>query len=100
MIEVLKKFNDLLNRPGSQRIGVIEGNADQSIDSAISGKLSVERFKESLEEAIKENMDYEDVSIISAESVDFGYKLEVIVSYVQDGEENKTTYYINHVILY
>lgn len=108
MIQVLKEFNDLLNRkplkPGNfagSYIGVIESNGDSKVDSAVTGKLTPERLKEAIEEAIKESLDHEDVAIISAESFEYGYKLEIKVSYQQDGNgPEEETYYINHAVLY
>lgn len=98
-LQIFKEFNDLLNRRGSTRIGVIE-NSDRSTDCAVSAKLTPELLIESIEEAIKESLDYEDVSITKVESFDYGYKLEVTASYVQDGKEEAETYYISHAIIY
>lgn len=100
MKQVLKEFNDLLNRKPNLRIGVIEYDGDRSIDSAVTGKLTPELLKEAIEEAIKESLDYEDVAIISAESFEYGYKLEVMASYQQDGDTRTEKYYITHAAVY
>ena len=100
MIQVLKEFNDLLNRKPGTRVGVIESKDERSIDSGVSGKDSPEELKSAIEEAIKESLDYEDVSIVSVQSSDYGYKLEIVGSYIQDGKESMETYYITHIVVY
>jgi hypothetical protein len=98
-MQIFKEFNDLLNRDGG-KIGVIESDSDRSVDSAVSAKLTPELLVAAIEEAIKDSLDYEEVKITKVESFDYGYKLEVTVSYVQDGEDYTEKYYINHAVLY
>lgn len=99
-MQVLKEFNDLLKRGSGSKIGVIESTGEPSVDSGVSPKDTVEEFIVAIEEAIKESLDYEDVSLKSAQSYDYGYKLEIQISYVQDGNESEETYYITHINIY
>lgn len=101
MKEAIKRFNDLLNQNPGPRVGVIEcSGGDSNVDSAVFGKETPEILKEAIEEAIKESLDYEDVAIVSAESFDSGYKLDVKISYSQDGVEDEETYHLTLAFVY
>lgn len=97
MRQVLIDFNNLLKRQ-KDAIGVIE--CEREITAAVTSKHTGDFLGESIEEAIRDNMDYEDVCLINAVPGDYGYSLDLTFSYVQDGEERKENYSITHTILY
>ena len=68
--------------------------------AAINAKLTKAVFIDSLEEAIKSSFDFEDVAIISATPSDYGHKLNLKISYVQDGIENSELYYLTATSIY
>lgn len=103
MKEAIKMFNDLLNKNPGPRVGVIECSGDRNVDSAVYGKPTPELLEKAIVEAIKESLDYEDVSIVSAESFDYGYKLDVKIKYKysqEDEEYDEEIYQITLVCVY
>ena len=97
MLEILQEFLNLLHR-SRHSVAILENETDAI--AVITQKTSVSFFKDCIEEAIKEDMDYESVAITKVESFDFGYKLELYVDYVQDGESNTEKYFLNKATQY
>lgn len=97
MNKELSEFNQLLKR-NKNAIGVIQN--DDSICASVSAKANTDFLKEAIEEGIKEDMDYEDVSLVSVQSSDYGHRLSIEVSYQQDGATNVEKYSITHTIVY
>lgn len=97
MRQELIYFNELLKRK-KYAIGVIE--CEGKITAAVTGKATGDFLCKAIEEAIKQDMDYEDVCLVNAVLGDYGYELDLTISYVQDGEERRENYSITHTIIY
>jgi len=87
----LNTFNNRISKPLATGILTMQ-NADNKNADVINPTESVEEFEKKIIKVIESQQDVENVKILSVEEFEYGYLLEIKVSYVQDGENYEAKY--------
>lgn len=98
MYKIFDNFNDFLAK--RKAIAILEAEGEGKINCVISPKSTGNYLQQFILRAIEESKSVENAEIISAESYDYDYAVEMKVQFNDNGDIIEDTFHLTFATLY